>query len=386
MPIHQIYLDNQASTPMDPRVLKEMMPYFSEQPGNPHANDHVFGWAANKAVEKATKLLSEAIGADPDEIIFTSGATESNNLVLFGLRTLAQSRRRRILVSAIEHKSVLLTVQMAAERFGYKVDIIPVDTQGFLRFDVLKEQLADDVLLVSVMGVNNEIGTIQPISKIAALCHDVGAVLHTDAAQAFAAGLINVEKLDVDLMSLSAHKIYGPKGVGLLYIKRDIQKSIEPLIFGGGQQNGLRGGTLPVPLCVGFGEAASLITNPDSYAEREKLIKMRDHFVRGISSLRVESQLIGPIGNNRHPGNANIMFRDIDAADLLGKLQPKVAASTGSACTSGIEEPSHVLTAIGLPPTEARSCVRFSIGRFTTDEDIERAIIAIGEVLDKNFE
>ncbi len=381
-----IYLDNQGSTPVDPRVAAAMQPYFFDHPGNPHASDHSFGWEANAAVERSLIQLASIVCADPDELFFTSGATESNNLAILGLARRASSHRRRILISRIEHKSILASAQAAAELQNLTVELLPVDREGVLQIKALQDRLAEDVLLVSVQLVNNEIGSKQPIEKISSMCRQAGALLHTDAAQALAMGPLDVRELGVDMLSLSAHKIYGPKGIGLLYINRDIQCNIEPLLYGGGQQNGLRSGTLPVPLCVGFGEASVLMTDANSIEERSRVSGLRDLLVTRLSALCSGLQLVGPKAEERHPGNANLLFPDTDAGDLLGMLQPRVAASAGSACTSGIPESSHVLIAMGYSPEQARCCVRFSVGRFTTQEEIERTVAEVDEALARRSE
>ncbi len=357
-----------------------MAPYFSQHFANPHAADHAEGWLANAAVEEAASKLASAIGADRDEIVFTSGATEANNLAILGLARRASPSRRRILVSAIEHKCVLSSAQ-AAEAMGLTVELLPVESQGLIDSEYLKSRLSDDVLLVSVMAVNNEVGTIQDVASISNLARMVGALVHTDAVQAMAAGPIDVSSWDVDTLSLSAHKIYGPKGIGALYIRRDVQQQIEPLIYGGGQQNGIRSGTLPVPLCVGFSEAASLMADTSAQAERDQLTALRDKFVNEIQARDKSVRLNGPSGGLRHPGNANLRFPGLDARDLIAALQPRVAASTGSACSTGIPEPSHVLRAIGLTGLEAESSVRFSLGRFTSDSDVSQAVELIVEAV-----
>lgn len=380
----RIYLDYHASTPTDPRVIEAMAPYWTERPGNPHAIDHAHGWDASEAVERAASRVAAAINADADEIIFTSGATEANNLAILGVAARA-SGKRRILVSAVEHKSVLAAAHTAARRYGMDVELVAVDSEGAIRLDCLKSALADDVLLVSVMAVNNEVGTIQPLGAIARLANAAGALLHTDASQALTAGSLDVSSIGADLVSLSAHKLYGPKGIGALYIRRDVQRQVEPLVYGGGQQNGLRAGTLPVPLCVGFGEAVALVADDCAEGERGRVRALRDKLFAGLGRAAAGLRLNGPQVNSRHPGNANIMFPDMEADPLLAKLQPAIAASTGSACTSGTIEPSHVLRAIGLTETEANSSIRFSIGRFTTDNEIEQAITLISQaVLDLN--
>ena len=369
-----IYMDYQASTPVDPRVSEAMIPFLFERAGNPHATDHVFGWEAAKAVDEARQTFAQLIGADEDELIFTSGATEANNLAILGISSRRDPHRNSILVSSIEHKSVLAAAQVACDRFNLQLNYIPVDSNGLILLNSFKKLLSEDVFLVSLMTVNNEIGCIQPIHEITEMCHHVGALVHTDAVQALALGSFSVSELGVDLASFSAHKIYGPKGIGALYIARHLQNQVEPLIVGGGQQNGLRAGTVPVPLCVGFAAAANLVTGKNADMERERIRQLRDHLVSKLKQINSEIRLIGPPSLYRHFGNANVFFPGVEATDLLARLQPHLAASTGSACTSGIPEPSHVLTATGLTVEEARGCIRFSLGRFTTEEEVEKAI------------
>lgn len=380
---NRIYMDYQASTPVDQRVIEAMKPFFFDHPGNPHSSDHAFGWEANAAIDEATQKIASAIVADPDEIIFTSGATEGNNLAIIGAAGYASADRRRILVSSIEHKSVFAAAYAASEQFDLVIEQLPVDHNGIIRLDILEERLATDVLLVSVMTVNNEIGTIQPVKDVTSLCRNVGALIHTDAVQALTAMPLDVNELDVDFLSLSAHKLYGPKGIGALFIRRDVQRLVKPLIYGGGQQNGLRAGTLPVPLCVGFGAAIELVTSADAVMERIKIRALRDQFIEQLNLITTNIHINGASGDLRHPGNANICFRSLDAHELIGALQPFVAASTGAACTSGIPEPSHVLRAIGLSDTDARASIRFSIGRFTSGIDIHESIDALHEVMNK---
>ena len=377
-----LYFDHQATTPVDARVVAAMTPYYSESFGNPHSSDHSLGWESASAVEKATARVAWLIGADVDEITFTSGATESNNLALLGLgRRAAGGKRRRILVSAIEHKCVLAAARVLQEQFGFVVDLIPVDAEGFVEVSALEKALGDDVLAVSVMAVNNEIGTIQDIGRISELVRSYGAFFHCDAAQAPIAMNMGAMTIQTDMLSLSAHKMYGPKGIGAIYISRELQDQIEPLIYGGGQQNGLRSGTVPVPLCVGMGAAADIFAETEAEERRAQLCRRRDTFIEMLNRLPWPTALNGPQGQVRHPGNANIRFPDFSAYDILSALQPHLAASTGSACTSGIPEPSHVLRAIGLNGEEAESSIRFSLGFDTTDADLEEAVRLITEAL-----
>ena len=376
-----IYADYQATTPVDPRAVTKMAPYWGELFGNAHSSDHVIGWQADKAVREAAASIAALIGADPDEIIFTSGATESNNLALLGLARRAPAGRQRILVSAIEHKCVLAAARALSVREEFTVETVPVDSEGFVDLSALEKCLDRSVLVVSVMAVNNEIGTIQDIPRIAALLAPYGIVLHCDAAQAPCAMDVSDLAVHADMVSLSGHKMYGPQGIGALYIRSDLQDRIEPLIYGGGQQAGLRSGTVPMPLCVGMGAAAELLAVRAASEERERVAGQRDSFVRHIQCGHASLTVNGSIGDLRHPGNSNIRFDGFDAQDILGSLQPRLAASTGAACTSGIPEPSHVLGALGLTEMQSKASIRFSFGRFTTDEDIEAAARFVLEAL-----
>ena len=366
-----VYADYQATTPVDPRVLEQMAPYWRELFGNPHSSDHVIGWRSAEAVQGAASSVAALIGADPDEIIFTSGATEANNLALLGLARRAPPGRRRILVSAIEHKCVLAAARSLEEREGFTVETIPVDGEGFVDLRALEDMLDDRVLVASVMAVNNEVGSIQDILRIATLLKRHDVLLHCDAAQAPCAMDMSDLALHADLLSLSGHKMYGPQGIGALYIRRDVQERIEPIIYGGGQQGGLRSGTVPVPLCVGMAAAAGINRSPEGARERERVGRQRDTFTGVVQGSSFPVAINGPMGNRRHPGNANLRFDGLAAQDILGALQPRVAASTGAACTSGIPEPSHVLRALGFDTAQAESSARFSFGRFTTDEEVQ---------------
>lgn len=375
-PAGQIYMDYQATTPTDPRVVATMQPYWSEIYGNPHSAEHAFGWTADAAIETARAQVAGLIGADPDEIIFTSGATEANNLAVLGIARASPIERRRIVVSAIEHKCVLAAARAAAED-GFEIIVVPVRADGLVDVAALAEVIDTRVALVAVMAVNNEIGSIQPLREIAALCAAVGAVFHSDAAQALGVLPINVANLGVDLMSLSAHKAYGPKGIGALYVRRGLWIRPRPILHGGGQEAGLRSGTLPTPLCVGFGEACRILED-ERDADVACIGKLRDRFLAKLLAALPSVEVNGTLFD-RHPGNLNVRFPAIDASVLLQNLHPHVAASTGSACTSGQQEPSHVLRAIGLSPQDAGDCVRFSIGRFTTECDIDHAVAHISE-------
>ena len=376
-----IYADYQATTPVDSRVLTAMEPHWRQTFGNPHSTDHVVGWKAEKATRTAASLVAHLIGADSDEIIFTSGATEANNLALLGLARHTLNKRRRILVSAIEHKCVLAAARALEERDGFDVEHVPVDSKGRIDLSALEEMIDTDVLLVSVMAVNNEIGVIQDIRAIASLLAAYGILLHTDAAQAPCAMDLHDLTYHADLISLSGHKMYGPQGIGALYLRRSLHDRIEPLMHGGGQQEGIRSGTLPLPLCVGMGAAASLCASEQASIERGKIARLRDTFVGYLRKGEAQIALNGPPNDHRHPGNANICFFGHNAQDILGMLQPQLAASTGAACTSGTPEPSHVLRALELSTEESEASIRFSFGRFSTEEEIEQAATLVLDAL-----
>ena len=368
-----IYADYQATTPVDPRVVEKMAPHWRELFGNPHSSDHIVGWQAAKAVDQSKTTVAGLLGADPDEIIFTSGATEANNLALFGLARRAPPGQRRILVGATEHKCVLAAARALEARENFTVEQIPVDREGFIDLDALADRLDETILVVSIMAVNNEVGTIQDIPRIAEIVNSRGVLLHCDAAQGACA--LDMSRLadHADLISLSGHKIYGPQGIGALYIRRDLQTRVEPIIYGGGQQSDLRSGTVPVPLCVGMAAAAEILQTDEGVTERIRVAGQRDAFVERLQASAYPISINGPTGDRRHRGNANLRFEGFVAQEVLGALQPHLAASTGSACTSGIPEPSHVLRALGLTPAQSDASIRFSFGRFTTDSEIHQA-------------
>ena len=368
-PQEKIYLDYQATTPVDPRVMNEMLPYFNETFGNPHSSDHAWGWKAQESVERARGFIASLVGADSDEIIFTSGATEANNIAILGIGRALHANKRRILVSAIEHKCVLNTARSLINE-NCTVEFIPVDNDGTININWLEVELKNGgVGLVSIMAVNNEIGTVQNLELLSNLVKSHGAYFHTDAAQAFPTLDVDVSISEIDLISMSAHKMYGPKGIGALYIKRGLAKQMKPILFGGDQEKSLRPGTLPVPLCVGMGMAAS-ISKELSIDERNSTQNLRDLLYQELLRTLPDIRLVGPQFSNRHSGNLNIIFPGIDSHQLIGLLQPSIAISTGSACTSGLSGVSHVLQAICLDHDEAESCVRISVGRFTTREEI----------------
>jgi cysteine desulfurase len=366
-----IYLDYQASTPTDTRVLDAMLPYFTESFGNPHSSNHILGWKSSDSIETARFEVASLIGALPEEVVFTSGATEANNHAIFGVIAANQTDRRTILISAVEHKCVKEAAYFFASQYGCSVQEVPVLASGRIDGAAYRSMLTDDVLLVSIMAVNNEIGTIQDIKWLADQAQGVGAIFHCDAAQAPEAFDLDMMELGIDLLSLSAHKIYGPKGVGALVIDSSLQQGFPPLVHGGGQQNGLRSGTLPTPLCVGFGLAASIIKKEGAQNRnrlRELSTGLLGHFEKASLAFHVNGDT-----ESRHPGNLNIEFPDVDAESLLNALQPSVCASTGSACNSGIIQSSYVLGAIGLSPDQAASSLRISVGRFSDEEQIAEA-------------
>ena len=368
-----IYLDNNATTPLDEQVLEAMLPYLKEEFGNPGSTTHAFGWTAGAAVYLAREELAASIGASPEEILFTSGATESDNTALMGLLRPGD----HLVTAATEHEAILETARHL-ERGGVRVTILPVDGFGVVSPGALRGAIEPETTLVSVMLANNETGTLNPIRELAEISHERGVPFHTDAAQALAKTPVDVEELGVDLMSLSAHKCYGPKGVGALYVRRRPAPGVrwvllEPLLHGGGQERGLRSGTLNVPGIVGFGRAATLgaAALPE---EAARISGLRDTlFARlcaGIPGVRLNGH-----PTERLPGTLNVSFPGIDVGDLLGAL-PDVAASAGSACASLNSGPSHVLRAMGLEDGSA-AAVRFGIGRFTTSAEVERAAVLV---------
>lgn len=377
-----IYLDHQASTPMSSSVFEKMRPFYTNHYANPHSSEHAGGWKTYESILNSKDILSKFCGCDKDELIFTSGATEANNIAILGVgRGTFSSKRNRILVSAIEHKCVLEASNALARREGIKIEVIPVDKNGAVDIAAMHGMIDDTVRLVSVMAVNNEIGTIQNIISIASVAHQYGALLHCDAAQAPIAVPLSHIFGSADFISLSAHKMYGPKGIGALIIKREHQSKIEPLVYGGAQQDGLRPGTLATPLCVGFAAAAEEISASDFSEKRNSLRRLRKKFVEGLLSSIDGAELNGPALADRHPGNANIQFPHHDGADLLTRLQPNLAASTGAACSSGVIEPSHVLEAIGLSRQQASNSVRFSLGLGTSSDDVKAALELILEAV-----
>lgn len=368
-----IYLDYQATTPTDPRVVEAMLPFFTQKFGNPGSATHAFGREAETAVEEAREQVAGLIGAEAREIVFTSGATESNNLAIKGAARFLKDRKDHVVTLATEHKCVLESAAQL-EREGFAVTYLPVKPDGLLDLDRLREALTERTALVSVMAAHNEIGVIQPLAEIGKLARERSVLFHTDAAQAFGKIPLDVEAMKIDLMSISGHKIYGPKGIGGLYVRRRPRTRLLPLMDGGGQERGLRSGTLPTPLCVGLGEAARIAAG-EMGAEGERLVALRRRFLTGIERFAPEVRLNGD-EERRLAGNLNLTFPGASAFDLM-QAAPELALSTGSACTSAAVEPSYVLRALGLGEALAGASLRIAFGRFTTEEETDRALDAL---------
>jgi cysteine desulfurase len=365
-----IYLDHHATTPLDPRVLEAMRPFLERDFGNPASQTHAYGWRAEAAVEAARESLAHGIGAaDPREIVFTSGSTESDNLALKGVVWAAGARGDHVVTTAIEHPAVLDTCTWL-ERHGTRVTRLPVDGEGFVDPAALAAALTPRTLLVSVMAANGEIGVLEPLAEIGRVCRERGVLFHTDAAQAVGKVPFDVGTLGVDLASFSAHKIYGPKGVGALYVRRRPRVPLEPLLHGGGHERGLRSGTLPVPLIVGFARALELCL-AEAPREGPRLAGLRDRLLARLEKGVPDLWLTGP-REARLPGNLHVCVGGVEADALLGELRD-LALSTGSACASGRGEPSHVLRALGLPEARLRSGLRIGLGRGTQEAQLERA-------------
>jgi cysteine desulfurase len=365
-----IYLDYQATTPMDPRVLEAMMPYFTHQFGNPHSRSHSYGWEAEEGVEKARGQIAKLIGADEKEVIFTSGATESNNLAIRGVAEFYKDRKNHIVTTLTEHKCVLDTCRHL-EQQGFEVTYLPVQKNGLVDLDALRAAITDKTVVVSVMAVNNEIGVIQPLAEIGKICREKKAFFHTDAAQAAGKIPLDVEAMNIDLMSISGHKIYGPKGIGALYVRRKPRVRLVPLIVGGGQERGFRSGTLPAPLCVGLGEAAEICMK-EMDGEAERLTKLQQRLLKGLQDRLSEIYVNGDL-EHRIPGNLNISFAYVEGESLMMGIK-NLAVSSGSACTSASLEPSYVLRALGVDEELAHTSLRLGLGRFTTEHEVDTAV------------
>lgn len=361
-----IYMDYQATTPCDSRVLDAMLPYFSEKFGNPHSVTHVMGREALEGVQNARSQVAKLINTDTDNIIFTSGATEANNLVIQGVCRFYDQKKRKIIVSEIEHKCVLESAK-AMGRDGFEIILAPVLDNGIVDLNFLEKHINEDTLLVSVMTVNNEIGTIQPIKEISKLCRTKSALFHTDAAQAI--GKINVDANDVDFMSISGHKIYGPKGIGALYVAKGLR--VKPILFGGGQERGMRSGTLATPLCVGLGKACE-IASVEMAEEKLRLTKFKNYFIDNIMK-RLPKVYLNGDEDLRIPGCLNFSFEGVEGEGIMLGM-PEVCVSSGSACTSATLDPSYVLKALNTRDELAHSSLRIGFGRFTNFEEIQYVV------------
>ncbi|EON12227.1 MULTISPECIES: IscS subfamily cysteine desulfurase [Pandoraea] len=364
-----IYMDYSATTPIDPRVVDKMLPYLREQFGNPASRSHSFGWAAEQAVEEAREEVAKLVNADPREIVWTSGATESNNLALKGAAHFYQGKGKHLVTVKTEHKAVLDTMR-ELEREGFEVTYLDVKDDGLLDLDVFKAALRPDTILVSVMAVNNEIGVIQDIGTLGEICREKGIIFHVDAAQATGKMPIDLDKLKVDLMSFSAHKTYGPKGIGALYVRRKPRVRIEAQIHGGGHERGMRSGTLATHQIVGMGEAFRL-AREEMAAENERVRMLRDRLLRGLTEM--EEVYVNGDMEQRVPHNLNISFNFVEGESLIMAIKD-VAVSSGSACTSASLEPSYVLRALGRNDELAHSSIRFTVGRFTTEQEVDYVV------------
>lgn len=372
-----VYLDYQSTTPCDPRVVDAMLPYFLERFGNPHSLSHAYGKDADEAIEHARAQVARIIGASAAEIVFTSGATEANNLALKGAAQFYREKKSHLIVAVTEHKAVLDPCRRL-ENDGFRITRLPVRPDGLLDLPALEAAITPQRTLVSVMAANNEIGVVQPLAEIGAICRRHGVLFHTDAAQAVGKIALDVEAMNIDLLSMSSHKIYGPKGVGALYVRGRPRVRLLAQIDGGGQERGMRAGTLPAPLCVGLGEACR-IAGVEMEAEARRLCTLRDRLLHGVCDRLPEVRLNGDLVR-RIPGNLNLSFLGIDSDSLLMALK-SIAVSAGSACASGSREPSHVLRALGADTNVAQATLRIGFGRFTSQQDVDRAIEDIAQAV-----
>jgi cysteine desulfurase len=365
-----IFLDSHSTTPMDPRVLEVMMPYFTDRFGHPGSRNHPFGWEAEAAMERGREQVARLIGArDPKEVVFTSGGTEADNLALKGIAEMYRERGDHIVTTVIEHRAVLDTCRRL-EKQGVRVTYVPVGADGIVDVDAIRSAITDRTILISVMLANNEIGTLQPIAEVGKLAKEKGIVFHTDAVQAVGKVPVDVEKMGIDLLTATAHKVYGPKGIGALYVRRKGPRvRIAPMIDGGGHERGARSGTVPVPLAVGFGKAADICREVMG-EEGSRLARLRDRLQDRILSTIDETYLNGH-PEKRLPHNLNISFAYVEGESVLMGLNKEVALSSGSACTSATLEPSYVIAALGVGADLAHSSIRFGLHRFTTEEEVD---------------
>jgi cysteine desulfurase len=370
-----IYLDYQSTTPCDPRVLAEMLPWFTERFGNPHSRSHAYGWEAEEATDIAREHIAAIIGADAKEVIFTSGATESNNLAIKGVARFYKEKKNHIITVVTEHKCVLDSCRHLEEEGGFEVTYLPVQSNGLVDIDQLKAAIKPTTVLVSVMAVNNEIGVIQPLAEIGKLCREHDVFFHTDAAQAVGKIELDVNAMNIDLMSISGHKIYAPKGIGALYVRRrNPRVRLQALINGGGQERGMRSGTLPTPLCVGLGEACRL-AKAEMAEEVARIEGLRATFM-GILNENLTDIYLNGDEKARIPGNLNISFAFVEGESLMMGIKD-LSVSSGSACTSASLEPSYVLRALGVEEELAHTSLRIGFGRFTTEDDVRTAAAQI---------
>lgn len=375
-----IYLDNHATTPLDPRVLEAMLPYFTEKFGNAASRNHSFGWQAEEAVENARKQIADLIGANPKEIVFTSGATESDNLALKGVAEMYAERGNHIITAATEHKAILDTCKKL-EKHGYRVTYMPVQKDGIIDLDMLRDAITDKTILVTIMYANNEIGVVQPVAEIGKIAKERGVLFHSDAVQAIGKIPVNVTRDNIDLMSLTGHKLYGPKGVGALYVRRrNPRVQVTSQMDGGGHERGMRSGTLAVPLIVGFGKACELCEQ-EMAQEAARLTTMRDRLHKTITTALEDVYLNGH-PTERLPNNLNLSFAYVEGESLLMGCK-EIALSSGSACTSATLEPSYVLRALGVGTELAHSSIRFGLGRFSKDDEVDYAATRIIETVTK---
>ncbi|XP_059561999.1 cysteine desulfurase [Myotis daubentonii] len=368
--LRPLYMDVQATTPLDPRVLDAMLPYLVNYYGNPHSRTHAYGWESEAAMERARQQVASLIGADPREIIFTSGATESNNIAIKGVARFYRSRKKHLITSQTEHKCVLDSCR-SLEAEGFQVTYLPVKKSGIIDLKELEAAIQPDTSLVSVMSVNNEIGVKQPISEIGRICSSRKVYFHTDAAQAVGKIPLDVNDMKIDLMSISGHKIYGPKGVGAIYIRRRPRVRVEALQSGGGQERGMRSGTVPTPLVVGLGAACEVAQQEMEY-DHKRISKLAERLIQKIMKSLPDVVMNGD-PHHHYPGCINLSFAYVEGESLLMALKD-VALSSGSACTSASLEPSYVLRAIGTDEDLAHSSIRFGIGRFTTEEEVDYTV------------